>query len=937
MSDYNLKAAAALGQEGPGLADGNAKPFRLQSPIAEPDPKQARHFLQLLGKDPEACWFRAIRHGKGANRSRQGADLQGLDLAALTRDNNAGDAVYLVVGDAEQASGKGGGVTDADITGVPALFVEWDDMPLEWQANAWQTLGLPEPSVMVASGGKSLHCYWVLNEPLEPVEWRRITARLIAYCKSDSSCSNPSRVMRLPGFAYIDKKTGKPTGTIAEILHESGKRYSAAEIEACLPEPEQPAIPKPPLDAVALRTRAVDDWEPRGIEEISAAAEYIPQRVGGEQTYPQDRNALCGCAAALAAIGHPEEQALDLLASKWPDRATAAQILDSTTTRKAESFWAIARDNGYNLRRVADPLDGFKVIGEGKGQQQAQQTRFTPRPGSQANWGHRRMSHTKAMACFDRCVEVQAQRERNSLRRRARLLKAAADLELSKYVNRQEISQRVLEAKDRAAGRCFHALTADDRAAMERPTVEWLLPGLLPAGDLSIIGGRPKVGKTRLALALAGALLNGTKVFDQPAPTPTDVVLVSDDQADGDTADMLDALNIWNHPRLSWSRNFRLTEPDVDALLVAIRQRPGALVILDSLRSISRSLQYGENDPELGAILYDLKQAVIEAGGSLLIVHHCNKTADLVGVEALSGHSAIAGAANAILTMHYLPDDKGRPQKELPQRRLVREARSGQGLDIVLSPLAGSGNFYAVGTFSEWCRSQKEANEEQDRIGKMNPERKQILSLLAQDREAWLTRRQVCEAIGVGWGDRGRGKDPQRVGHGLAWLVTHGFAESVRAGLEATFKLASQGTQLDESIMTVMPSSDCKDSDPVGKNHDSHDSHDKPSKAPALVMTVMTEPIPSDSSSQLGGMTVMTDSHTRHPRLTTATIHIPPAAPQLFAIGDLVEVASRKYAPGGVFEVTEMEGDKLTIRGPSGPNFTPAHFLVPAAQCEVVF
>lgn len=935
MTDHNLKAAADLGQVDPGLANGNAKPFHLKRGAADPDQKQARCFLQLLGKDPETCWFRTIRHGKGANRSRQGADLQGLDMAALTRDNNAGDAVYLVVGEAQQASGKGGGVTDADITAIPALFVEWDDMPLEWQANAWQTLGLPEPSVIVTSGGKSLHCYWVLSEPMAVASWRNLTVRLIEHCASDSACSNPSRVMRLPGFAYIDKKTGKPTGTIAKILRESGKRYSSAEIEACLPEPEQPAIPAAtPVEA--SRSTRRDDWEPRGIEEIRAAAEYIPQRVGGEKTYPQDRNALCGCAAALAAIGHPEEQALDLLASKWPDRTAAQQVLSSSSTRKAESFWAIARDNGYSLRRAPDPLDGFKVIGEGKGQQQAQQTRFTPRPSSQANWGHRRMSHTKAMACFDRCVEVQASKERNSLRRRARLLKAAADLELSKYVNRQEISQRVLEAKDRAAGRCFHALTADDRAAMERPTVEWLLPGLLPAGDLSIIGGRPKVGKTRLALALAGALLNGTKVFDQPAPTPTDVVLVSDDQADGDTADMLEALKIWNHPRLSWSRNFRLTEPDVDALLVAIRQRPGALVVLDSLRSISRSLQYGENDPELGAILYDLKQAVIEAGGSLLIVHHCNKTADLVGVEALSGHSAIAGAANAILTMHYLPDDKGRPQKELPQRRLVREARSGQGLDIVLSPLAGSGNFYAVGTFSEWCRSQKEANEEQDRIGKMNPERKQILSLLAQDREAWLTRRQVCEAIGVSWGDRGRGKDPQRVGHGLAWLVTHGFAESVRAGLEATFKLASQGTQLDESIMTVMPSSDCKDSDPVGKNHDSHDSHDKPSQHPPLVMTVMTQPNPSDSSPQLDGITVMTDSRTRHPRLTTATIHIPPAAPPLFAIGDLVELAPALGAAAGTYELIEQDGAKWFVKGPQNASH-PAELLVSPTDLEVVF
>lgn len=329
------------------------------------DHEQPRRFLELLGKDPAACWFRTIRHGKGANSSRKGADLQGLDLAALTRDNNAGDAVYLVVGDAAQASGKGGGVKDADITTVPALFVEWDDKPMDWQVNAWQTLGLPEPSLMVASGGKSLHCYWLLDQPLEPVEWRRITALLIAHCASDSSCCNPSRVMRLPGFAYIDKATCKPTGTIAEILHESDNRYSAAEIEACIPAPQQQAIPTP---AAAGRR---GEWDPRGIEEIRAAAEYIPARIGGKRTYEQDRRALCGCAAALAAIGRPEEEALDLLASKWPDRGAAQQVLSSSTTREAASFWAIAKDHGYNLRRTPDPLDGFGVIDQGTATPQA--------------------------------------------------------------------------------------------------------------------------------------------------------------------------------------------------------------------------------------------------------------------------------------------------------------------------------------------------------------------------------------------------------------------------------------------------------------------------------------------------------------------------------------------------------------------------------------
>jgi hypothetical protein len=54
------------------------------------------------------------------------------------------------------------------------------------------------------------------------------------------------------------------------------------------------------------------------------------------------------------------------------------------------------------------------------------------------------------------------------------------------------------------------------------------------------------------------------------------------------------------------------------------------------------------------------------------------------------------------------------------------------------------------------------------------------------------------------------------------------------------------------------------------------------------------------------------------------------------AIGELVEVADRAFAPAGVFEVIEAEGDKLLIRGPEG-HTTPVVISVPAAQCEVVF
>jgi hypothetical protein len=308
------------------------------------DPKAAGRFHRLLGKDRSQAWLRFIH----ASRKGAAADHRGLkgasDLAVIEQRQRAGFNVYVVIGNAATASGKGGGVCDADISSVPALFVEWDDgASIEDQTARPAALALPEPTITVATGGKSLHCYWVLQEPMAPAAWRVLQRRLIAHCGSDSACSNPSRVMRLPGSTYISKTTGEPTGQ-CRIIASCDASYSAAEIAACLPAPEPR---KPPAAATSGQHRA------RGLDEINAAAACIPRRVGGEGTYESDRNALCGCSAALAEAGvaDPDGAALAMLGHLWPSEREAAQVLQSATTRNAASFWSIAREHGYRLQR----------------------------------------------------------------------------------------------------------------------------------------------------------------------------------------------------------------------------------------------------------------------------------------------------------------------------------------------------------------------------------------------------------------------------------------------------------------------------------------------------------------------------------------------------------------------------------------------------------
>ena len=725
---------------------------------------EAKRFLNLLGKDPDKTWIRCLKPWLAA--SSTGSDTQHLWLRP---DANA----YFITGNGDPANGKT--VTDSDIKSCPALFVEWDDKPVAWQLIAWQEFGLPEPTISVSTGGKSIHHYWVLNEPMEPKAWRVLTRRLIDHCGADKNNKNPSRLMRLPGSIYYDKETGEPIGQ-CKLIGGCERRYDAADIEACLP------LPLPPKAAASTRQLAAtpnrqssDGWPPRTVAEIEAAATYIPARIVNAGTYQESMHAICGCSAAFAEAGVADADgaALELLGHLWADAAPGAawQVLDSTSTRNAASFWKIAADHGYDLSRNKQATAMCSSLVHAKPEGFAP-TAPPTKPKAKKAKKHKLLCHTSAMKCFDRCVYIQCKKERNSFRRRVRLLKAAKDLDLASYINRVEIAEKVLEAKQQSGDGGFKPLTAADRAAMKKPVIHWLLPGLMPANDLTILGGRPKVGKTRLAVAMAAAVLKGEALFDLPTPEKAvPVVLVTDDQSDGDTASMLEAVELWDHPNLIWSRNFRISETDLDALLATIKANPGALVIIDSLRSISRSMQKGENDPEIGAVLYDLKQAVIDAGGTLLLIHHCNKAADLVGVEALSGHNAIAGAANTVLTMHYLLGENNQSNKSIPERQLFREARSGDGLDLVITRDGNS--FRSLGSME----SHKEKAQEQKQLMKLSHLQYEVRDVVEDE---WLTRRQVCEALAIEWGDRGRDKAAQQVGRALRRLVEIGELESVR-------------------------------------------------------------------------------------------------------------------------------------------------------------
>ncbi len=251
------------------------------------DRGQADQFLALLGKDPAAARLRAFPHRLNPRRHNEKTNPNGIkarkgryDLAEASRWQREGRGVYLVIND--------GGDIDEDITLCRAFWVEWDNRPVDWQLTAWREFGLGEPSIIVTTGGKSAHLYWVLSEPITPDRWLPIQAALISITGADRVNRNASRVMRLPGAYYLGPD-GQASGQ--SLIHASTtNRYDVEEVEAWLTAAAKPE-PEPAPQAAADQFEGIPLWDaselpPRPPWMLREALEQVPPFAPQQGQYP---------------------------------------------------------------------------------------------------------------------------------------------------------------------------------------------------------------------------------------------------------------------------------------------------------------------------------------------------------------------------------------------------------------------------------------------------------------------------------------------------------------------------------------------------------------------------------------------------------------------------------------------------------------------------
>ena len=196
---------------------------------------------------------------------------------------------------------------------------------------------------------------------------------------------------------------------------------------------------------------------------------------------------------------------------------------------------------------------------------------------------------------------------------------------------------------------------ADELFDTEFPELRWSVPGILPEG-LAILAGKPKIGKSWLALSIAHAVGSGTEILGRQVEAGNVLYIALEDSP----RRLRDRL-ISQQARRGTNVEFATHWPYLDKgglaeLQDEIERNSYSLVVIDTFnRSLLNSDQNKNSD--MTAVLGNLQQMALFHRLTMLILDHHNKAFDPNSdpIQALYGSTAKAGVADLLAGLFKEP------------------------------------------------------------------------------------------------------------------------------------------------------------------------------------------------------------------------------------------------------------------------------------------
>lgn len=196
-------------------------------------------------------------------------------------------------------------------------------------------------------------------------------------------------------------------------------------------------------------------------------------------------------------------------------------------------------------------------------------------------------------------------------------------------------------------------IRADELLSMEFEPLQFVVDGVIATG-LTLLVAAPKIGKSWMALDLAYQVARGGKAFGAIPVQPRPVLYFALEDGQRRLNARMHKLGCRRTAGLYFITKTSDIDADIDDFM-KVNAKNHPLVIVDTLQKYRETKPASRSDSAYErdyAIVGGLQRRVLEAEGSLLILHHDRKAGSGDFVEAVSGTNGIAGSADTIITIN---------------------------------------------------------------------------------------------------------------------------------------------------------------------------------------------------------------------------------------------------------------------------------------------
>lgn len=197
---------------------------------------------------------------------------------------------------------------------------------------------------------------------------------------------------------------------------------------------------------------------------------------------------------------------------------------------------------------------------------------------------------------------------------------------------------------------------AGDVIANAPPEPEWVWEGYIAPGEISLIAGRPKVGKSTLVFGLIAAILHGRR-FVGRATRGRGVLLLTEEGA-GTFAEKARRFGIQDHSRFHvlLRRRTQAGWLEIASEARAYCARHGLDVLVVDTFDKWSGLR-GDDENKSGPVIAALEPLMMAAGDNLavVVISHQRKASGEHG-EAVRGSNALTGSVDVILEVERVRD-----------------------------------------------------------------------------------------------------------------------------------------------------------------------------------------------------------------------------------------------------------------------------------------